>query len=461
MSEQAVSDKRSHAMAYSALSVPVEITRSIFSLYINSPHIGCMDMFQTIGRGPLRLASVCKAWRQICISHPALWASFRVYAHEMYHSRIDAFIDFLRCWIARAGSLPLDIFIAHPLQNYPDGSLSSGMTKIWFTLPEFSTRLRSLHVVPGMWESFPTTELQRRLPNLERLTIAAGYGYDTSVTLTGFQEVPRLREICLAGFTVHSISLPWTQLTHLELESDSGDPFLSVLEILEQTTQLAVLLLEFPEAMEDDPEFTHPPVTLNHLHTLRLCQPMDSRILRYLTLPVLKTLDVGYVDKGAFQIIHTLGERSTWSLRTISLAGPSCKSVMSLFGNIPSLQEAEIIDPLSTLDPLFERLRADRGLLPDMRAMAIVRYGYGVRAELLGKMISARRGNAGSRILQSFHLFFEDEARMSGTLVEEIQALLRPMKEDGLDFALGTQSHASILNRKLSITSRGPRSMEK
>ncbi|KAJ6455407.1 hypothetical protein C8R45DRAFT_1082460 [Mycena sanguinolenta] len=445
------------AVACPILAIPPEITRLIFSLYVNAPHIGCMSMFERIGRGPLRLATVCKTWRQICLSHPALWASFRVYAHEMYHGRIDAFIDFLRCWISRAGNLPLDIAIFHPLQHYKDVSLSREMTKIFSSLPEYAARVRSLKMILEMGVAFPSEELHGCVPHLERLTVAAGYLYDKSAgPLTGFQDAPRLREVGLSGLTFRDISLPWTQLTHLEL----GDGFESAVEILEQTTQLAVLIVEFPEDMheDDEPDFTHPPLTLTHLHTVRLWGVVETRLLQYLTLPALKTLDVGYTDAGSFPILHALGVRSGWSLHTLSLKAVNCEQTITLLESIPSLEEVEIIYAHQTLDPLFRRLQVDPAFLPEVVSLVIKRYGFGVSVQTLEGMISARRA-----WLKLFHLFFEFEnparAAMDDTLVAEMEALFSLL--EGFDFAITSQQPAaemeSILSRRrLSIHSRGP-----
>ncbi|KAJ7258724.1 hypothetical protein B0H12DRAFT_1232176 [Mycena haematopus] len=169
--------------------------------------------------------------------------------------------------------------ILHPRQNYEDGSLSWGMSKMYSTLPEYLARLRSFKVVLGMWQSFPSAELHGLIPNLERLDIAARHTYDRSIPLTGFQDAPRLREVCLSGLTFRDISLPWTQVMHLEL----GDGFEPALQILEQTTQLAVLIIEFPESMQadrdDEPDIIRPPLTLHHLHTMRLSDITESRIL--------------------------------------------------------------------------------------------------------------------------------------------------------------------------------------
>ncbi|KAJ7897022.1 hypothetical protein B0H13DRAFT_2338009 [Mycena leptocephala] len=373
------------------LTLPPEIMRSIFSLYINSPHIGCMAMSERIGRGPLRIATVCKTWREICLSHPALWASFRVYAHEMYHSQIDAFIDFLRCWISRAQQLPLDISIHHPIQNFPDAL--------------------------GMWESFPNAELQGRLPNLETLSLVAGYKYDKSVKLTGFQDAPSLREVSLWGFNLDDIALPWTQITHLELE---GNDFASVLEILEQTPQLTVFIVEFSEDMEDEPDLVHQPLDLDRLHTLRLSHVMDSRILRYLTVPALKTLEIGYTNAGTFLILLESSELPTGHCALES---------------IPSLEALEIIYTRRTLDPLFERLRTDIAFLPNIREISIKWYPFPVSAEVLGGMIAVRRMGR----LQSFHLFFENQATMAVSALEAIDTILRPLKAGGFEFAIGTQ----------------------
>jgi hypothetical protein len=306
------------------------------------------------------------------------------------------------------------------------------MTKIWFTLPEYSATLRILHAALGMWESFPNAELQGRLPNLETLSLVVGYKYDKSVKLTGFQDAPSLREVSLWGFNLDDIALPWTQITHLELE---GNDFASVLEILEQTPQLTVFIVEFSEDMEDEPDLVHQPLDLDRLHTLRLSHVMDSRILRYLTVPALKTLEIGYTNAGTFPILLEVGKRSGWSLHTISLRAPSCQQAIVLLESIPSLEALEIIYTRRTLDPLFERLRTDIAFLPNIREISIKWYPFPVSAEVLGGMISVRRMGR----LQSFHLFFENQATMAVSALEAIDTILRPLKAGGFEFAIGTQ----------------------
>ncbi|KAJ7073448.1 hypothetical protein B0H15DRAFT_745599, partial [Mycena belliarum] len=62
-------------LRYPVLTIPPEIIEHIFSFYVCNPHIGHTN---TPGRGPLVLASVCRQWRNICLSDGSLWASLRV-----------------------------------------------------------------------------------------------------------------------------------------------------------------------------------------------------------------------------------------------------------------------------------------------------------------------------------------------------------------------------------------------
>ncbi|KAJ7930939.1 hypothetical protein B0H13DRAFT_1858444, partial [Mycena leptocephala] len=136
-----------------------------------------------------------------------------------------------------------------------------------------------------------------------------------------------------------------------------------------------------------------------------------------------------------FLILLEVGKRSGWSLHTISLRAPSCQQAIVLLESIPSLEALEIIYTRRTLDPLFERLRTDIAFLPNIREISIKWYPFPVSAEVLGGMIAVRRMGR----LQSFHLFFENQATMAVSALEAIDTILRPLKAGGFEFAIGTQ----------------------
>jgi len=96
--------------------LPPEIMSDIFGLCIplmTHDYWPGLD-FQLGISTPLTLSSVCRLWRSITHSTPALWTSFRIYLPFKVPQRIQQ----AQQWLSRSGQLPLSIKV----RPHPSGS---------------------------------------------------------------------------------------------------------------------------------------------------------------------------------------------------------------------------------------------------------------------------------------------------------------------------------------------------
>ncbi|KAJ6560443.1 hypothetical protein B0H19DRAFT_1147735, partial [Mycena capillaripes] len=95
-----------NSIPYPVLTLPPEITSEFFFQCL--PELGWSGV-RDKGVAPRLLTHVCREWRQIAISTPALWATFHVIFDTedgFYKLAEDA-----KIWFARAGKCPLSVKI--------------------------------------------------------------------------------------------------------------------------------------------------------------------------------------------------------------------------------------------------------------------------------------------------------------------------------------------------------------
>ncbi|KAJ7914042.1 hypothetical protein B0H13DRAFT_2463676 [Mycena leptocephala] len=421
------------SIIYPVLTLSSEITSRIFSHYVNEPHVG---RTRTPGRGPLTLASVCRSWRDLCISVRSLWASLRIYPDSSWV--IEEFLRFLQCWIQRAGNHPLDL---HVFRSEPG---TTTMDILSFLAP-YSVQLHTLGFTLDKPFSFPNAQFQKKLPLLEKLVVNVITESDHPVIMTAFSDAPRLRQVRLSGASRQWISLPWIQLTHLEF-SDESVP--SCLQILQETSNLEILDVYLPGWESNS--LRPPPLTLPHLHTLRFRYDHDGILLDRLVLPSLKTIQLTSLRDEGVSRLFSLGVRSAWSLRSIHLK--SMAAHILYLRSLSSLEEVEIQYSwewssdalLDELDELIKLLHDDSTFLPALRALTLRECGSDIPVSSLAEMLASRWNgdHDGVAKLESFRLFFSREAVSdSQASVDEIAERLRPLIDAGLDGVIGS-SHA-------------------
>ncbi|KAJ7901022.1 hypothetical protein B0H14DRAFT_2670472 [Mycena olivaceomarginata] len=252
------------------LTLPPEIvTESFFNFLPAYPEFPLYSGFLS----PLLLCQICRHWRAVALTIPALWKAISIVVCEC-----DAYetqkLELLKTWIARSGSCPLSLSI-------------TGLTYTT-TAPIFAQLIETAIAHCNRWEHldmlipFDHLHLLRGEMSLLRdLTIGpTDLRSDVPSTLSLFEGAPQLRNV-LTHLKAHRL------YEHEWIEMLRDAPFLVA----------CTLSLCCSGGELDVDEWPDVPVHM-HLRTLILranAPDEDARmwlVLDRLTLPVLRTLEV-------------------------------------------------------------------------------------------------------------------------------------------------------------------------
>ncbi|KAF8189874.1 hypothetical protein K438DRAFT_1832229 [Mycena galopus ATCC 62051] len=397
------------------LTLPPEITAEIFSHYVG---IVVHGIFWK-GHGPLRLATVCKSWREISFSTHSLWASVLINDECNWNDPVN--LNFLQRWISRAGNHPLDLCL-----------IQSESPDLVPLLSRHSSQWRSLRLTLDSSNILALNSMGcGRVPSLTKLSVAMPVpGLPANVT--AFREAPSLREVSLSNLgSLQSIALPWIQLTHLKVSNISQK---KCLDILKETPNLEVLGLSVYLKLYSPSSSST--LNLAHLHTIIFYNESQANlILGCLTLPAIRTLHFSFLTSSRVARLLELGLRSSWSPRSLRLGFTEHDLANRYLRSLPSLEKVEIIvcpdlPTPATLTPLVELLANDGDFLPNLRGLTIHDYPLGeVFSTGLVEMLSARWRAAR---LKSFHLSFSPRLGVASVL-DEIKSRVRPLMDEGLE----------------------------
>ncbi|KAJ7019861.1 hypothetical protein C8F04DRAFT_324968 [Mycena alexandri] len=190
---------------YPVLTLPPEIVSEIFLKFLPI-YPGIPPLSGVLS--PLLLCRICRQWREIALSTPALWNTIRMDITRPWDDdKAAAQLELVRAWLSRSGDYPLSITLT-------DSSNSP-------------LAVQFLHAAVfhcGRWEHvdlfIPFEHLhliQGNMPLLRDLTIGPNdlpdrHGLQVSV----FDRAPLLTNVVLThDFVPYAIRLPWAQLTHL------------------------------------------------------------------------------------------------------------------------------------------------------------------------------------------------------------------------------------------------------
>lgn len=178
----------------------------------------------TPGMAPLLLCRVCKLWRQISIELPYLWVSLPVFV-SMGNSYPPP--DFVRLWLARSGHLPLLLSLYQQNESDANCFVAEEVLRVF---SQHASRWYSMQLHLSRNARLPNLESQPT-PVLETYKIQS-VGVDA---LMGLKVVPRLLHIHVSHIPDfylsgdRSITVPWSQLTSLSLDSVSVEASIRIL----------------------------------------------------------------------------------------------------------------------------------------------------------------------------------------------------------------------------------------
>ncbi|KAJ7262920.1 hypothetical protein C8J57DRAFT_1630697 [Mycena rebaudengoi] len=416
---------------YRVLDLPPEITGEIFKHYVEGiPTIGrsnpCSEEVRRftgaipLVGSPMLLACVCKAWREIALSTPSIWAAVAAYA--THNSSLGGTENLLRCWLPRAG--------AHPLQlDLLGDTLSPGVFSL---VAQTASRWSSLALHLGPNFLLADGEIRGHVLALRRLHILSA---PPSPPITTFLDAPQLQEARLERCFPASISLPWNQLLELDLDVARSSPD-SVLDVLKQCTILEVLIVRGAYTTHNTATPTFTPFQMAHLHTLRI-DDVFGQILSVLDVPLLHTLKLNQFERPLN--LKSFSSRTECSLRSISFQSMLPTVICDCLDIFLSIEDITITacspdenDPpfFLTLAQHFETLGDNCHFDPGLKRVTIDTAGDNIPADLLYEMLKSITSQWAEDGPQTFRLLFPRPQWVVQNLITSVTQLNRLIKND-------------------------------
>ncbi|KAJ7772355.1 hypothetical protein B0H16DRAFT_168561 [Mycena metata] len=262
-------------VTYPVLTLPPEVTAEIFKWCLDTG----LRLLPSVA--PLLLTRICRQWRALALSTPALWDRMNEIEFDV-HPRTETFIE---TWFNRAGTRPLSLGIVCPDSVHLD-SLQSVILR-------HASRLQSLDVMADSDSLWNLTAVQS-FPILSKLELYSLGEFDERegyIQLFEIDGAPVLRQLSLEQVLPSMVTMPWAQLTKMTLVLI---PLSECLNALRWATSLREF--ERHSLPEDDDQIISPqlsPVNHSCLISLIVLPRGDEDILPLLTLPCLQSLELG------------------------------------------------------------------------------------------------------------------------------------------------------------------------
>ncbi|KAJ7704578.1 hypothetical protein B0H17DRAFT_1126886 [Mycena rosella] len=295
---------RLDAYRYPVLTIPNEIVSEIFVHFLpvypqRSPLIA--------PRSPALLAQICRKWRDIALSTPALWRAVRLSLNK--NRRLEQQLRLLESYLKRSGSCRLSIELSgdayFPTRELPFRQTLARHRARWEHL-KLHTFAHSLSSIEGP------------LPLLRCFQIGAHSHVDDSSTSV-FLMAPLLSRVHMNSYHHSLVSvLPWSQLTVLTVKWIAGHQFMDVLCC---AGNLLFCKFRFYDlGIEEQPRKD---VVLPSLETLILSEALrpspQLRGLELLTLPALCRLQVeeAFLQPDPISMLVALVSRSQCNVQEL------------------------------------------------------------------------------------------------------------------------------------------------
>ncbi|KAK0197903.1 hypothetical protein F5146DRAFT_1116884 [Armillaria mellea] len=258
--------------------LPIEILQAIFrdacdiDIFPYEPTHGDLA---TSSRTPLRLSSVCRHWRSVCLSTSELW-TFHFVNLDLYHLP-DSLRQLLSCYISRSNSRLFTIGSSNMSnivdQRYPSVRNDFYQPRALHKLLDPSDTpldlTRCYRIILDANNHFIPPILPPSLPALESAYISEYHEntHDGPEVSRMLKSAPKLRELHLASVYVENLDLPFHQICTLWVQSCFSRQAWTMAPFLNQFTNLQHLTL-FNEGIEVDPSAVSVPINIQSLHLI-------------------------------------------------------------------------------------------------------------------------------------------------------------------------------------------------
>ncbi|KAF7330117.1 F-box domain-containing protein [Mycena sanguinolenta] len=392
--------------------LPAEILSFIFLL--STPTISevrYVPWYEYLLWSPWTLGRVCRRWRSVALTSPALW-SFIIIRNTGDEGSEFHSLPMLEAQLTRSGTSPLDIVFDY--ESFRDDS-ESGEEVAQDVLEAFarhSSRWKSLYITATQFTRL--SSVRGRLPLLEKLAVWGrdeeaiyGSGASTPPVIAYFSIAPRLRSVEVdEGFPF--FDLPWDQLTRYEALGPWG-AHISALRYL-KNAELCSLTIAHEADLEDPYTWRDRTVQLLKLRQLKVTTECFFHGIedywvwpKWLRVPNLTELAIPdgllhalpqFQQASMFSLtkLHIIvGCPEVEALRRVLLCNPDISELMlPLGGHIRSRDFTHSKVP-ALLDLLTIRPHDPRpDLLPKLETLVLHLHENDKDADALGKMIASR-----------------------------------------------------------------------
>ncbi|KAJ7044738.1 hypothetical protein C8F04DRAFT_595623 [Mycena alexandri] len=439
---------------YPVLTLPPEITSEIFLHCL--PETRELDVVNP-REAPLLLTHVCRAWRQIASSLPALWTTFQV----MNVVDFPRLFRIAEIWFTHSRQCPISVKVYGSLR------LVNNFAGLRETFRQHSGRMHSL-------------DLQVSVENLEKMNSdGLDFGllqklslrlFDADVDdddpITMFGNVPLLRELLMSEAPPSFVPLPWQQLTKFTGEIFTPAQSMEALHLMPNLVDCAFSVFRDDEG--DLKVFTH--TKIQHFSIFgsmdMLGTSADSaQLIALITLPVLRTLEIHDVDdfEGTplDSMLASFLSRSKPPLHKISVRRFSADNGRPPLPLTPSftnlgITHLEIWQPSDFfLQPFFKSFASDPRILPKLQNLSLpgCRDENGEMTvyeilELAATPITERRNLTQCARLESFRVVEEaggiDCSFPLPQYLEEHLLSFRNLKAAGMEIYLGSEEKSFV-----------------
>ncbi|KAF7334421.1 hypothetical protein MVEN_02271400 [Mycena venus] len=238
--EKAVAQERLDTYTYPVLTLPDEIISEIFIHFLPLYPV-CPPITGLLS--PILLTHICRKWREIAQTTPALWRAISLSSDGFPFRHLAHMSDIF----SRSGCLPLSIELHY--HDSEDGDSESKVLQAAFLHCE-----RWECVELCSW-GFDLPTIERDLPLLRDITL--DFEDASSAPYIIIRDASLLRKAVLGGVNFSKLVLPWEQLTSLTVDPLDADAWLP---ILRQTSNLVHCELSLYDADFDNN--SPPPVVI-------------------------------------------------------------------------------------------------------------------------------------------------------------------------------------------------------
>ncbi|KAF7376132.1 hypothetical protein MSAN_00028100 [Mycena sanguinolenta] len=428
------------ALTSPARRLPADIIAEIFTACMPSNRNAIMSTAEA----PLLLCRVCRAWRDVALSTPRLWASLHIVAHSDHgetgpDSKLRKVIKAIDSWLSRSGVLPLSISLVRSWT-----AKEVDFRPFLETLVPYSSRWNRIRFELETSFSFePMGALSPSdVPSLEVASIDGFETLDEEVDwrTVSFLGTPSLRSLLLRHMASSFLAfpVPWNQLRHLSF----GEKLTAAqaLEMLRQCPNLETCFLNLNNSLVSASGLH--PVRMDHLRRLCLSFLYLGRgaprtdLLEYLDVPNLKCLEYAADDVAEFSLKSLLTTLKCLECLRLRIENEhATESVIGCLRLVPTLRELAFCydtalgkDFWTSMTPTVD----DKPIVcPQLQIMKFRWFTVTSDNEVL-EFIQARNGSHSSNIarLSKVHMQFNRRREI------DIVSALQPNIVEGLDFSM-------------------------